>query len=404
MLSDNLDRRPGRLGRLSALGLFTVGFGLTVGCGDDDDDAGSGGSAGSASSSAGSAGMAGAGGAGMAGSAGSAGAAGSMGMAGGAGMSALGAAATMGDASQTAGGPTANGLEIPGSVFDWPVMGMVDRGDDGSGIRLIVGNPTAMQAARAGLTNPWPDGSMLAHYVWSDVGVDGTDDVVPGDFRALTLMVKDGTAYADDGGWAYGIWTGPDLQPNQDPGFDRACVNCHVDNAPSNDFVFTRVAALPSLNTVGAATATPNGLDLPAGILDWRVVGAVNRDNGTLRAIVGNDVAVDAARSGQTAPWPNGSMLAHFVWADSTNPLFDDGMFDGVSGSVVPGAFRNITLMVRDDAAYAADGNWAYGNWVGANLLPPDAGFDQACIDCHVENASDTDYVFTRPGPLGSLD
>ena len=73
-----------------------------------------------------------------------------------------------------------------------------DRGDEAGGIRVIVGNDTAVEAARTGLTNPWPEGSMIAHYVWGDGEIPNTADMVgPAEFRALTLMVKDSDAYAE---------------------------------------------------------------------------------------------------------------------------------------------------------------------------------------------------------------
>ena len=40
--------------------------------------------------------------------------------------------------------------------------------------------------------------------------------------------------------------------------------------------------------------------------------------------IVGNEIAVDAARSGQTNPWPEGTMLSHLQWKPEINP--DDAM------------------------------------------------------------------------------
>ena len=37
-------------------------------------------------------------------------------------------------------------------------------------------------------------------------------------------------------------------------------------------------------------------------------------DNNTIRAVLGNDVAIKAAREGRTNPWPEGAVLAKMVW------------------------------------------------------------------------------------------
>jgi hypothetical protein len=170
-----------------------------------------------------------------------------------------------------------------------------------------------------------------------------------------------------------------------------------------NDYVFTRVGALPSQATIEAAPDAPNGVQLPAGFLDWRVIGVANRTDDQLRVIVGNDIAVDAAREGETNPWPEGTMMGHMVWAAGSNGISDASLPDAPPPMVVPGAFQRITLMVRDGEEYAADGGWAYGTWAGVNLDAPAEGFDQGengCIACHTANVAANDYVFTRPGAL----
>ena len=64
----------------------------------------------------------------------------------------------------------------------------------------------------------------------------------------------------------------------------------------------------------------PNGIELPAGYKDWRVIATSHReDNKTLRVILGNDRAVEAARSGDTNPWPDGSILGKLVWKDASH-------------------------------------------------------------------------------------
>jgi hypothetical protein len=165
------------------------------------------------------------------------------------------------------------------------------------------------------------------------------------------------------------------LQPDPDP----------VTPPPSMPPVMQPPAVVPG----GPA---PNGLELPEDFLDWRVVG-VAMPEGSIRVIVGNDIAVTAARRGETNPWPNGSMLGHMAWDQGTNSDAPD--------VVVPGDFNRITLMSKDTEKYAADGGWAYGVWMGEALTPPaDRNFDRACVTCHTDNVRQFDYVFTRPGQL----
>ena len=54
----------------------------------------------------------------------------------------------------------------------------------------------------------------------------------------------------------------------------------------------------------------PNGIALPKDYRDWRVISVSERtDSSTMRVIIGNDVAVAAARAGRTNPWPEGAVL-----------------------------------------------------------------------------------------------
>jgi hypothetical protein len=304
------------------------------------------------------------------------------------------------------GSDTLNGLSLPSDILDWRVIGVVNvlaTEMAPATLRVIVGNDIAVEAARSGNTDPWPAGSMISHYQWSPVAnPDSATTMVPGDFLRLTLMVKDtAEEFTADGNWRYGVWGGNELRPLNNPEFDRACVDCHTSRLPADsgkDYVFTVPGALPEQAVIDAADAAPNGLELPAGVLDWRVIGVASRENDamnpSIRVIVGNDVAVEAARSGETNPWPDGAMLAHYVWAPGDNP--------DAPGTVNPVAFNGITLMEKNAGDYAADGGWAYANWSTPELNAPTApDFDRTCVNCHTDTVGpDNDYVFTRPGAL----
>lgn len=169
-------------------------------------------------------------------------------------------------------------------------------------------------------------------------------------------------------------------------------MSCHTDNAAGSDFVFTQPGTLPGDAQIAAAGAAPNGLELPEAFRDWRLIGVGRRtDNGSVRIVTGNDLAVNAARAGQ--PYPDGSMRADLVWTG--------GASDSWSEMIVPDAFSTVLFMEKDSEQFAADGGWAYANWSGMDLSAPvDADFDAACIGCHTDGAASTDYVFTDAAAL----
>ena len=296
------------------------------------------------------------------------------------------------------GGPTANNLQLPPGFQDWPFIGVTRRTDNGT-IRVITGNSIAVEAARAGNTDPWPNGSILADLVWAQSDNPLWADMYgPGNFNALVTMHKNAENYEEDGGWAYGLWAGQDLLPSDNVMFDRDCVMCHMEFAPDNDDVFMRVAEMPNPGAAASALSQPNGLTFPDNFADWRVIGVADRepDNGTIRVVLGNDIAVDAARSGTTNPWPEGSIIADVVWDQGQNPDSED--------MVAPTNFKAVALMEKDSTAFAATGNWGYGIWTGRDLAESTApDHDAACYECHNDNAAGNDFVFTAVGQLPGL-
>jgi hypothetical protein len=158
--------------------------------------------------------------------------------------------------------------------------------------------------------------------------------------------------------------------------------------------VFVGLAGLLVTAAASAVEPAPNGLVLPAGYQDWRVIAVSHRtDNNTLRVILGNDKAIAAARSGKTNPWPDGAVLGKVVWKDTTH--------EGWPTATVPGNFVHAEFMVKDAAKYAETGGWGFGRWLGAEQKPygKDAGFAQECFGCHTPMKAN-DYVFTKPVTL----
>ena len=139
--------------------------------------------------------------------------------------------------------------------------------------------------------------------------------------------------------------------------------------------------------------AGSNGISIPPGYKDFRLVGVSQRaDDQTLRAILGNDIAVAAARAGQTNPWPNGTILAKLGWKHKPSDKFP--------AATVPGDFTRADFMIKDDVKYASTAGWGWGRWIGAALKPTDKpDFAQECVSCHTI-VKDQDMVFTRPVQL----
>jgi len=142
------------------------------------------------------------------------------------------------------------------------------------------------------------------------------------------------------------------------------------------------------------AAAAPNGIQLPADYADWRLIAPAYRaDKQHVRAILGNDTAIKAARSSNTQPWPDGAILAKLVWKEQPHEKWPSAM--------EAGQFVHVEIMVKDAKRYADTGGWGYARWVGKDLKPygKDAGFVAECHACHTP-VQDADFVFTKPVKL----
>ena len=151
------------------------------------------------------------------------------------------------------------------------------------------------------------------------------------------------------------------------------------------------LAVLLSATAAMAADLAPNGIALPEGYRDWQVIAMAHRtDNSTVRVIVGNDVAIEAARAGNVDPWPDGAILGKLVWSERVD--------DNWESAIVPGEFRLAEFMIKDSAAYPDTGGWGFARWLGLDQRPfgQDATFVEGCFGCHTPVA-DRDYVFTTP-------
>lgn len=129
----------------------------------------------------------------------------------------------------------------------------------------------------------------------------------------------------------------------------------------------------------------------PDGWQDWATIAVSHRnDNNTLRVIVGNDIAVEAARSGDTKPWPDGAVIGKVVWKDAQSQDWQ--------AATVPGEFVHAEFMFKDPAKFAETYGWGWARWVGLEQKAFDGGM-QVCISCHTP-VKHNDWVFTHPAQL----
>ena len=137
--------------------------------------------------------------------------------------------------------------------------------------------------------------------------------------------------------------------------------------------------------------APSHGIDYPTGWQNWSTIAVSHRtDNKTLRVILGNDIAVKAARSGQTNPWPNGAILGKVVWKDTTLKDWKQ--------ATAPGKFVHAEFMFKDSKKYTKTYGWGWARWVGMEQKPFAKG-PQVCTSCHTP-VKDRDWVFTDPAKL----
>lgn len=138
------------------------------------------------------------------------------------------------------------------------------------------------------------------------------------------------------------------------------------------------------------------GITIPAGYRDWRLI-AVAREEGRLddlRAILGNDLAVNAARAG-TLPYPDGSIIARLAWGYT--PLEESEKAFGRLQSFVARTPKNgVQFMVKDSKRYASTGGWGYAQFDAGK--PAGEAVQRACFPCHAIVEA-RDFVFNRYAP-----
>ena len=151
--------------------------------------------------------------------------------------------------------------------------------------------------------------------------------------------------------------------------------------------------ATTSFNTFGADTTpdSSHGIAYPAGWQNWSTIAVSHRtDNNTIRAILGNEIAVNAARSGKTNPWPEGAIIGKIVWKDTE--------LKDWKTATAPGQFVHAEFMFKDSKKYSSTFNWGWARWVGLDQKPFEKG-TQVRTSCHTP-VKNRYWVFTDPSSV----
>lgn len=156
-------------------------------------------------------------------------------------------------------------------------------------------------------------------------------------------------------------------------------------NTISGLLLTTALLAFNSVYAETAATAKPEHGEYR----DWRILGvSLRHDKNSMRAIVGNDIAIQAARADTVKPWPDGSIIAKIKWAERKHPNWEQ--------ATVPGQFTAAEAMVKDSKKFPETGGWGFGIWEGKTLKMLDKEQSAPCFACHLP-MKDSDYVYTLP-------
>src|SRR6267154_1650729 len=104
------------------------------------------------------------------------------------------------------------------------------------------------------------------------------------------------------------------------------------------------------------------GVKILSGYRDWRLISVAHEEGNLndLRAILGNDVAIEAYREGKL-PFPDGTIIARLAW--SYVPSEENNKVFGRAQSFVAGPATNVQFMVKDSRKYAATGGWGFGHF-----------------------------------------
>ena len=139
------------------------------------------------------------------------------------------------------------------------------------------------------------------------------------------------------------------------------------------------------------------GVTLPKGYRHWTLISVAqeNGKNNDIRAILGNDIAVKAYRSGKR-PFPDGAVIVRLAWRYQSS-LRNDAVFPAPQ-SFIAGEPTNVQVSVKDSKRFAASGGWGYGQFE-KGVANQDVKLMQSCFACHNKLEKSEDLVFTAWAP-----
>lgn len=137
---------------------------------------------------------------------------------------------------------------------------------------------------------------------------------------------------------------------------------------------------------------------IPDGYRDWRLISVAHEEGNLndIRAILGNDIAINAYRAEQLT-FPEGTIIARIAW--SYVPSEENNKVFGRSQSFVPGPAPNwyLQFMVKDSQKYAATGGWGFAQF-NKDGKPAEEASLKTCFPCH-QAIKTRDFVFTHYAP-----
>jgi hypothetical protein len=169
-------------------------------------------------------------------------------------------------------------------------------------------------------------------------------------------------------------------------------------------FLLVAVAALaglvaPSAPASGQADREAVPLfvtKIPPGYRDWRLISVAHEEGSLkdLRAILGNDTAIETYREGKL-PFPDGTIIARLAWSHDASE--ENNKVFGKQQSFVAGPPKNgVQFMVKDSVKYAATGGWGFAQFDDGK--PAGEAVLKTCFPCHLA-VKTRDHVFTRYAP-----
>jgi hypothetical protein len=150
-----------------------------------------------------------------------------------------------------------------------------------------------------------------------------------------------------------------------------------------------KTIGVPASASLASVQQEFDGFPFDPSFENWKLISTTDRgDNNTFRFILGNDIAIKAAQSGNISPWPDGTRFAKIAWQQQL----------GADGLVHPGKFVQVELMLKDAHRQKNTEGWGWGRWRGLDLKPygENARFVNECTGCH-RPMSGNDYVYTLP-------